>query len=256
MTTIDWGAGQYERTADELWPVAEHVVALAALRGGERVLDAACGTGNVALLAARAGADVVGLDGAPRLIEVARSRVPDASFVAGDVQALPFADGEFDVAFSVFGVIFAADAERTVGGLLRVVRPGGRALVTAWVPAGAIDRMVGAFARAMTQAVGLTAPRLAWHDPAAIGPVVARHGADLRMHEGELTVVAESPEAYLEAGEAHHPMSLAGRPLLERAGVYDEARGQALAALREGNEDPAGFRATSPYRVLELTRRR
>src|SRR5205814_9555756 len=115
MAAVDWGAGRYERTAQELLPVAEQVVALARLRGGERVLDVACGTGNAALLAAEAGADVVGLDRAERLVAVARARVPGATFVVGDAQALPFADDEFDVAVSVFGVIFAEDPDRAVG---------------------------------------------------------------------------------------------------------------------------------------------
>jgi len=255
MTTIDWGAGEYERTATELLPVAEHVVSLARPQGGERVLDVACGTGNAALLAARAGASVVGLDGAGRLIEVARSRVAGATFLVGDAHALPFTDGEFDVALSVFGVIFAEDPERAMGELMRVLRPGGRALVSAWVPVGPIDAMVGAYARAMAQATGRSMPRFAWHDPDAASPLAARHGADLRIHDGELTIVAESPEAYLADGEEHHPMSLAGRPALEQAGLYAQARAEALAALREGNEDPAGFRVTSPYRVLEFTRR-
>jgi 2-polyprenyl-3-methyl-5-hydroxy-6-metoxy-1,4-benzoquinol methylase len=69
---VDWGAGDYERTAADLEPTARHVVALAGLAPRERVLDLACGTGNAALLWARAGARVTGLDSAERLVEVAR----------------------------------------------------------------------------------------------------------------------------------------------------------------------------------------
>ena len=257
MTTVDWGAGEYERTATELLPVAEHVVSLARLERGERVLDVACGTGNAALLAARSGASVVGLDGARRLIEVARARAAadglGAEFMVGDAQALPFDGAEFDVALSVFGVIFAQDADRVLGEIARVLRRGGRALVSAWVPAGPIDAMSGAFGRAVARATGATLPRFAWHDPDAAGPLAARHRAELRVHDGSLTIVGDSPEAYLADAERHHPMSLAGRPLLERAGTYAAARAQALAALRDGNEDPGRFRVTSPYRVLELT---
>ena len=71
---FDWGVGEYERTAAELEPAARHVVALAEIAPGDAVLDIACGTGNAALLAAAAGARVSGLDAAPRLIDVARSR--------------------------------------------------------------------------------------------------------------------------------------------------------------------------------------
>jgi ubiquinone/menaquinone biosynthesis C-methylase UbiE len=105
---IDWGLGHYEQTATELEPVAEHVVALAGLLPGERVVDLATGTGNGALLAARLGAVVTGLDAAPRLIDVARERSAnegvEASFVVGNLESLPFEDGVFDVALSVLGL--------------------------------------------------------------------------------------------------------------------------------------------------------
>jgi SAM-dependent methyltransferase len=61
-----------------------------------------------------------------------------------------------------------------------------------------------------------------------------------------------SPEAYFAVAEEHHPMSLAGRPLLEAAGTYPAVREEAIGVLRAGNEDPAGFRVTSPYRVMRL----
>ena len=64
----DWGIGEYELTAQRLEPAAEVAVAALDPTPGERVLDVACGTGNAALLAARAGAEVVGVDAAPRLV--------------------------------------------------------------------------------------------------------------------------------------------------------------------------------------------
>jgi ubiquinone/menaquinone biosynthesis C-methylase UbiE len=142
---IDWGLGHYEHTARELEPVARHVISLAELKPGQRVVDLATGTGNAALLAARAGAEVTGLDAASRLIEVARQRAEaeglDATFVVGNLEQLPFEDRSFDVALSVFGLIFAEDASRALDELVRVLRPSGRALVSAWVPAGSIDAM-------------------------------------------------------------------------------------------------------------------
>src|SRR4051794_5019996 len=123
---MDWGTGRYEETARQLEPASERVVALAGLVPGERLLDVGCGTGNAALLAARAGADVVGVDPATRLLAVARERAAasgvDAEFVEGRAEALPFADGYFDVAISVFGVIFADDPEGAIEEMLRVVQ--------------------------------------------------------------------------------------------------------------------------------------
>jgi SAM-dependent methyltransferase len=255
---IDWGAGRYEETAAELEPVAEHVVDLAGLEPGQRVLDLATGTGNAALVAARTGASVTGLDGAPRLIDVARERAGregvEASFVVGDLAALPFADESFDVAISVFGLIFAADANRAFGEMLRVLRVDGRALLSVWVPAGPIDAMVGTLGRAIAAATGSTPKRFPWHDSEAVDELAARHGAAVSIHEGRLRIKAASPEAYFMVNEQTHPMSVAGRAVLERAGTYSEVRDRALAILRDANEDPDAFEVSSPYRVIEVSR--
>jgi SAM-dependent methyltransferase len=249
---VDWSVGEYERTAADLEPAARHVIELAALAPGERVLDLACGTGNAALLAAAAGARVTGLDTAARLVEVARDRVPDAEFVVGDAQALPFDDGTFDAVVSVFGVIFVPDPARAIAELLRVLAPGGRALVAAWLPEGAIQAMVGVLGRGLVAAGGPSRPRFAWHDPDAVRELAAPHGATVEAFDGLLSVGGDSPEAYFAISERYHPMSLAGRPLLERAGTYAALREEAIGVLRAGNEDADGFRVTSPYRVLRL----
>ena len=255
---IDWDIGQYEQMAIELEPVAEHMVSLAQLQPNERVLDLATGTGNAALLAAGAGALVTGVDTAPRLIDLARDRAVadgvEASFVVGDMQALPFDDGSFDVALSVFGLIFAADATRAFDEKIRVLDPAGRALFSAWVPAGPIDVMVATFARALAAATGHRPRRFAWHDADAVSALAARHHAHVQIHDGRLCITAASPETYLEANEQEHPVSVAGRPVLQRAGVYDQVRDEALRILREGNEDPQAFRVFSPYRVIEIHR--
>jgi len=256
--TLDWGAGEYERTARELEPAAHHVVALAGLASGETVLDLACGTGNAAIEAARAGAQVTGLDAAPRLVDVARARaaaagVP-ATFVVGDAQELPFADASFQCVLSVFGVIFVPDPPRAIAEIVRVLEPGGRALVSAWRPEGPVQAMVGVLARGVAAAGGPRRTPFPWHDPDAVREVAAAHGAHVEAEDGRLVVAGASPEAYFADGEAYHPMSVAARPLIERAGTYPALREEAIAALRAGNEDPEAFRATSPYRVLRITR--
>ena len=149
----DWGIGRYERFAPDLEPAAEHVVELAELHPGECVLDLGCGTGNAALLAARAGAAVTGIDPASRLLEIARERLAadglDGSFVVGDAQALPFRDGEFDAVLSVFGVIFAVDAERALSEAIRVLKPTGRMLISVWLPGGGVDPMTEVLVKAI-----------------------------------------------------------------------------------------------------------
>jgi SAM-dependent methyltransferase len=255
---IDWGVGHYEFTAAELEPVAAHVVARAEPRPGQRVLDLATGTGNAALLAARAGAAVTGLDAASRLIEVARGRAAadglEASFVVGDLQALPFDDGTFEIALSVFGLIFASDPRRAFDEMMRVLEPGGRAIFSAWVPAGPIDAMVGAIGRAIAAATGTAPRRFPWSDPDAVRELAEPHGAWVTLHEGRLPITAASPAAYFDANERQYPMSLAGRPVLEGAGTYGAVRAEALRILSAANENPDAFTVHSPYRVIEIHR--
>jgi hypothetical protein len=149
-------------------------------------------------------------------------------------------------------LIFATDASRAFEEMIRVLAPNGRALLSVWVPAGPIDAAVGTLGRALAAATGSKPNRFGWHDAAAVGELAGRCGAEVQIHEGELSITAASPEACFTANEQHHPMSIAGRAVLERAGVYGEVRDQAVAILREGNEDPSAFRVVSPYRVLEV----
>lgn len=256
----DWGLGRYELTAKDLEPVAERVVAMAGPLRGEQVLDVACGTGNAALLAARFRASVTGVDQAPRLIEVARQRAAaeglEIDFVVGDAEHLRFADQSFDVVTSIFGVIFAPEPERAFAEIVRVLRPGGRAFITAWLPEGTIHSMVRVFIRAVREATGspMPDPKLKWHDPESVREVAALHPVAASFHEGDIPFTAGSPEEYLETNQEHHPMSIEMRPLLQEAGTLGSVLAESLEILRTGNEDPGGFRVTSRYRILELRR--
>ena len=131
-----WSGASYERLAETYAPIHDRVVAALALEPGTRVLDVACGTGAVALRAARAGANVVGIDISPDQLAKARSAAAAAAlnvhFDEGDCQELPYGDAEFDAVASTFGAIFAPDHERTAAELARVCRPGGRLALTAW----------------------------------------------------------------------------------------------------------------------------
>jgi ubiquinone/menaquinone biosynthesis C-methylase UbiE len=192
---VDWGKGRYERTAAELEPVAEAVIAAAAASAGERVLDVACGTGNAALLAAARGCDAVGVDASERLVAVARQRAADAGllaeFLVGDALELPVADASCDAVVSVFGVIFAADPARAIGEIARVLRGDGRAYISAWVPSGPIDAMVTVVGRAIGQATG--APprkRFAWSSTDAVRALAEPHGLALSTSRDELEIRA------------------------------------------------------------------
>jgi SAM-dependent methyltransferase len=150
MQQQTWGLGDFNKIASQTMPVAEALVAEADVRPDQRVLDVACGSGNVALVAARRHGEVHGLDFVPALIDRAKQRaaaddVP-VDFRVGDAQALPYADGYFDKVMSVFGVMFAPDQARAAAELLRVTRPGGTIALACWMPTefgGDIFRAMG-----------------------------------------------------------------------------------------------------------------
>ncbi len=185
----DWGAGQYERTAAVLAPAAQQAVSVLAPSAGERVLDVACGTGNAALLVAAASAEVVGIDLAERLVEIAAERAHGAglsersTFIVANAEKLPFADDSFDTAISVFGVIFAEPGP-AVSELLRVIRPGGRIVVTSWIPTGGMFAGVNV----LREALGAT-PRVdRWAGPNEVQSLFEPQAA-VHIAEHTLTTV-------------------------------------------------------------------
>src|SRR5205085_19053 len=134
LTAADlWGGGDYHLVAERLAPFHEQLVTRLEPRAGERWLDVATGTAAVAIRAARAGAEVVGVD-TPALLEQARANAGGLPirWDEGDAQDLPYEDASFDVVASCFGVIFAPDDEAVARELARVCRRGGRLGLTAW----------------------------------------------------------------------------------------------------------------------------
>ena len=111
---------------DRRW---RRLAARAVVRPGDRVLDACCGTGDLALAAAAAGGRVTGIDFSERMLERARRKSTTIEWVRGDVLALPFGDGEFDAATIGFGIRNVSDLERGLCELRRVLREGGRLAV-------------------------------------------------------------------------------------------------------------------------------
>lgn len=145
-----WAMGDYPAMVrDFLLPLGEELVAAAGAGGGQRVLDVAAGTGNAAIAAARRGATVVASDLTPELFEAGRARAREEGveldWVEADAEALPFADGEFDVVMSCIGAMFAPRHQKTADELVRVCRSGGRIAMLNWTPEG----MIGDVFRAM-----------------------------------------------------------------------------------------------------------
>ena len=193
-----WGSAPWERMAETLAPLHDHLVAELSPRTGERWLDAATGTGAVAIRAARAGAEVTGVDLARRLVETARGLAADEGldirFDVGDCEDLPYDDATFDVVASAVGIIFAPDHTAVARELARVCRPGGRLGLVSWRPDPAYSAVLEPFRPPLEPGAG---------DPDDWGQVehvrdLLGHEFELRFVEGKHALQGESAEAIWE----------------------------------------------------------
>ncbi len=150
---------------------------------GASLLDVACGSGQVALVAAQRGARVTGVDIASNLIEAARGRAVaagiDARFDEGDAENLPYPDASFDVVTTLYGAMFAPRPERVAAELVRVCRPGGRIAMGNWTAEGFIGSMFKTFARFL-MAPNMPAPVL-WGDERVVRERFGDAVSDLRL---------------------------------------------------------------------------
>ncbi len=141
-----WALGDYPSVADEVIPdLGAVLVEACGVRAGDRVLDVAAGSGNAAIPAALAGADVVACDLTPELMDAGRAHAERhgaaVEWRQADAEALPFADGAFDVVLSCVGVMFAPHHQAAADELVRVCRPGGTIGLANWTPEGFVGRM-------------------------------------------------------------------------------------------------------------------
>lgn len=166
-----WGSGSYDRISAGFRHEGELFVSRLGLDHSHWVLDAACGTGNLTLPAARAGAQVRGLDVVPMLLEVGRERAQHehlrVHFDEGTVEDMAYPEAAFDVAMSMFGVCFAARPERVADELARVVKPGGRIALANWTAAGFTGRMLEMHYAALPPPASQSSP-LIWGDEEAV----------------------------------------------------------------------------------------
>jgi SAM-dependent methyltransferase len=213
-----WGAHAQDFAAylEQLClPLHGAVLDAAYVTPGTRLLDAGCGAGLLALLASLRGARVAALDAAETLLAIARERLPAADVREGDLEALPFPDGSFDAVTAVNSIFYAADMAAAMRELGRVVRPGGRVVVTAWGPPERCE-----FLAALKSAVGPLMPPPppgvppphpgTLSEPGALAAVLKR--ADLRVvEEGEVSCpfVWPSAEAAWRANASAGPNQLA-----------------------------------------------
>ncbi len=140
-----WEAGDFSEIAKHIEKAAEGFVGRLDIQPGMKVLDVACGSGNLAIVAAKKGADVTGVDIADNLVEAAKRRAGteglNIKFEQGDAEALPYEDNTFDLVMTMFGAMFAPRPDVTAGELVRVCKPGGTIAMANWTPTGHSGQM-------------------------------------------------------------------------------------------------------------------
>jgi SAM-dependent methyltransferase len=163
-----WAAGDDDRIAAGFRHGAEAFVGRRRLGPGLRVLDAACGSGNTTVPAARTGAAVTGLDLVGAALDAASAQAAreglPVTLDQGSVERLPYPDGAFDVVLSMFGVMFAARPDRVLAELARVTRPGGQVALASWTPGGFMGELLAIHAACFPPPLDLPDP-LRWGDP-------------------------------------------------------------------------------------------
>ncbi len=252
-----WSAGDYGEISRMIASVGALVAERAHAAEGVRLLDVATGTGNVAIPAALAGASVTGLDLTPRLLETARERAVSASarieFVEGDAEALPFEDGSFDAVTSCFGVMFAPRHELAARELVRVARPGGRIVVSAWTPEGVQGRMFKTVGAYMPPPPPDLQPPLLWGTEEHVSELFPED-ADVEFERCVVRFEHDSPESFLDYNERNLGPSVMARAALEPQGRWEALHEEVLELYRESNEAGDGrFSAQAEYLLSVIT---
>jgi ubiquinone/menaquinone biosynthesis C-methylase UbiE len=186
-----WALGDYNRFATELdSQLGRDLVEACEIGAGQRVLDVAAGTGNVAIRAAEAGADVVASDITVENMKAgereASERGVELEWVEGDAQALPFGDGEFDVVTSSAGAMFAPDQQAVADELLRVCRPGGTIGMANFTPSGLAAEFFGVLGPYLPPAPPDAPSPLLWGDEAHVRKLFGDRVSSLEASEREL----------------------------------------------------------------------
>jgi SAM-dependent methyltransferase len=179
-----WMAGDFGQVAKHIETVAEEFISRLALKPGVHLLDVACGSGNLAIPAARAGAIVTGVDIATNLLEQARARADSEGltirFDEGDAENLPYDEASFDVVVSMFGAMFAPRPELVAAELARVCRPGGRIAMANWTPEGFVGQMFKTGAKHAPPPPNIPAP-IKWGEEKTVSERLRDGFTDLQL---------------------------------------------------------------------------
>ncbi len=246
-----WGAGDVRPFLQRLEPVAERLVTASGVQRAQRALDVGAGDGNVASALARRGVATDACDLTPAMVKRGRARTDSeglgVEWHEGDVEALPFADGEFDAVLSSFGSIWAPRADRAVAELTRVCRPGGTIALAAPAPFGFLGRAIALGREAAGwPAKGQHPERWGRYETAYLHLFGLE---DLQVLEETLCLEFEdADELWRVLSSAAGPL---GRARLAHPDGADELRGEVLRLAAEHGEERSGaITVPGPYALL------
>jgi SAM-dependent methyltransferase len=240
-----WAAGNYAAVAEHIDDVPPRdLLSRMDIRPGLDVLDVATGTGNVAIPAAALGADVVGLDLVPDLLEIARARAARQNVVVewieGDAEELPFEDEAFDRVLSVFGVQFAPRHEIVAHELAGVCRPGGLIGLVNWTPEGLIGELFKIMGRYMPAPPEFASPPPLWGSEAHVRGLFSGTGVELEFSRGHNPWRFPSAEAWVALMETAYGPTLKARERLTGEGRWEDCRREILALAERRNDATDG----------------
>jgi ubiquinone/menaquinone biosynthesis C-methylase UbiE len=202
-TRAAWALGDYHEFAKAtVWGMGTTLVEACGVTAGQRVLDVAAGTGNTAIPAALAGADVVASDLTPENFEAGRREAAaqgvEIEWREADAEALPFADDEFDVVTSSFGALFAPDHQAVADELVRVCRPGGTIGMLNFTPEGLFAGFVAALGPYLPPPPPGAQPPPLWGSEGHVRELFGDRLELLEMSRGHYVEKVTSPRAYVD----------------------------------------------------------
>ena len=250
-----WAKGDYGRFADLVWPLGAVVVEAAGVRPGQRVLDVACGTGNVAIRAAEAGARVVASDLTPEHFPAgkrnARKSGVEIEWVEADAEALPFGPAEFDVVTSAVGAMFAPRHERVADELLRVCKPGGTIAMANFPPAGVAADFFAVFAPYMPPPREGDLPPTLWGNEEHVRNLFGDRVSSLELTPLSYVERAATPRAYCEfCKETFGPIVAIYESLAKNPAKSATLDGAFLRFAEQSNRGQPGQPAEYHYEYL------
>jgi 2-polyprenyl-6-hydroxyphenyl methylase/3-demethylubiquinone-9 3-methyltransferase len=257
-----WTSGNYPEVADRLIRAfGPTLVQELRIGPGQRVLDVACGAGNVAIQAALAGAAVTALDITPALLARGAAEAwaagVDVSWVDGDAESLPFEDGSFDVVTSAVGVMFCASHERAAAELVRVCRPGGDIGLINWTPDGLIGSMFPVLGPYLPAPPAGAKPGSLWGTEDYVAELLGDGVDELCSERRSVLFDGVAPDAFVNLMRASYgPVLRVFERLRDDRARSDELDGALRRFARQWNTgEPGNPRLESEYQ-LTLARRR